>query len=298
MKQYFPTLSSDNVRRVDTLISDNPITTIIEFGSGNSTLYFLKKYKTKQLKFISIETSKVWYYKNIKTIKSLFPYATGALKKVFWNENDYSNFFEKPHEPYTPVHSGTSRLGRWKRSLELGPFFRFEPDSGLKGAGLLPRTLKPLLVYSNKLLRHFSHFKFERSSWVTMIGSIELNYELICPGMKDQFGESPNREAYVQSALNQLSASDSEILVMIDAGPRHFVLDELAKNIKDRTVHICLFDAQRPEYELILSKYNGLYYKGNEILMDGSNFYQKEFPDLGERNKALRKELWYCKLVL
>ena len=63
---HVPVLSQKNVEKIEGLIADNNIDAIVEYGSGNSTIYFLNKYKDKHIKFISVENTKPWFYKNIK----------------------------------------------------------------------------------------------------------------------------------------------------------------------------------------------------------------------------------------
>ena len=45
--------------------------------------------------------------------------------------------------------------------------------------------------------------------------------------MKDQFGESPNREEYLNAPLESVDQNDRDIMVMIDGGPRHFMVDRI-----------------------------------------------------------------------
>ena len=55
--------------------------------------------------------------------------------------------------------------------------------------------------------------------------------------MKDQFGESPNRDAFVRAGIEHLTDDDKNVLVMIDAGP-HFIVDELIRLLSARH---CMF---------------------------------------------------------
>ena len=111
--------------------------------------------------------------------------------------------------------------------------------------------------------------------------------------MKDQFGESPNRDSFIRAGLKRIKDNDKNILIMIDAGPRHYIVDELIKLLRFKELHICLFDAYRPEYDEVLDKYDGKFYKGNTFLLDGTDFYKRNYPDEITRDFILNRELWY-----
>jgi hypothetical protein len=175
--------------------------------------------------------------------------------------------------------------------MDMGPFFRFEIDSGSRLQGKLG-IFKPIFKLLNRLIRMHPKFANENSFWKTEIGNCKFFYELVSPGMKDQFGESPNRDEYIQAGVKHLTDSEQNILIMIDAGPRHYILDEVLKLLEGKNLHICLFDAHRPEYTEILDKYQGTFYQGSAKLVDGSNFYEATYPDESIRNTILKSELW------
>lgn len=287
-----PVLSQANVRFIEKLINDHPIDAMIEYGSGNSTLYFLDKYQSEGIRFISVENTKYWFYRNIQSIKSKFQCRSISIRRKYWNAQNYKDFFNREQEPYTPIIDGASRVDRWKRAMELGPFFRFEPDSASRFEGKLKR-FRPLFVLINRMLRKLPAFRHERTVWNSTIQNLKFHYQLVGPSMKDQFGESPNRDDFVGAGVENLTDRDTTILVMIDAGPRHFIVDEILRLLPEKSVHVCLFDAHRPEYEAILNKYSGQFYKGNTTLLDGTDFYASAYPDAAERDAVLSKELWY-----
>ena len=287
-----PILSSDNVKRIEEIISKYKIDAILEFGSGNSTLYFLKKYKSQKIKFISVENSKSWFYKNIKLIKSSFQIKNVILNRKFWSFRNYKNFFDLNHSPYTPIQHGVSRVERWKRQMDLGPFFRFEPDSTSKMAGKF-RTLKPFFKFINFFLRNIPKFNNETTEWRCKIQNCEFIYHLVSPGMKDQFGESPNRDIYLNLPLKSLDLNDKNIMVMIDGGPRHYIVDKIINILSNKNLHICLFDGHRPEYLEILKKFDGKFYKGSDNLLNGYKYHKTAYPDKIERDFVKSHELWY-----
>ena len=289
---HVPVLSQKNVEKIEGLIADNNIDAIVEYGSGNSTIYFLNKYKDKHIKFISVENTKPWFYKNIKTICSRFTCRDISITRQYWQSRDYAEFYAAYHEPYTPIKEGKSRVERWKKAMALGPFFRFEPNSGSRFQGKL-NILRPVFLAANNVLRKLPKYANEDTSWTATIQNCKFFYELVAPSMKDQFGESPNRETFVHAGLKSLTPADKNVLVMIDAGPRHYIVDEVMGHLKGKTVHLCLFDAHRPEYTEILDKYAGKFYGGNSALMDGTTFYDTVYKDAAERRFILDHELWY-----
>jgi len=287
-----PVLPQKNVEKIESIISGNHIDTIIEYGSGNSTIYFIEKYKSQNIKFISVENSKNWFYKHIKTIKSRFQCDKNSINRSFWSARDYELFYSAKQHPYTPIQEGKSRVEKWQRVMDLGPFFRFEPDSGSRLQGKL-KILRPVFKVINKLLRKLPRYCNENTQWKSKIQNCHFFYELVSPSMKDQFGESPNRDAYVRAGLKSIDSSDTNILIMIDAGPRHYIVDEVIRLLNQKNVHICLFDAHRPEYNEILNKYSGTFYSGCINLMDGTEFYKSIYPNDTKRSFILDHELWY-----
>ncbi len=292
MREFIPVLSEKNLKKINEIISENSIDAIVEYGSGASTIYFIDHYKKKNIKFISVENTKSWFYENIKTVSTKFMCKNSSLKQRFWTSSEYQNFWSTQNQPYTRIQNGKSRVERWKRIMELGPFFRFESDSGSRFQGKF-NIFRPIFKLLNRLLRMLPKFSNENSSWKSEIESLKFFYELVSPSMKDQFGESPNRDVFVRAGIQPLSLNDKNILIMIDAGPRHYIVDEVIRFLGSKELHICLFDAHRPEYNEILNKYDGKFYKGNNKLADGTDFYSKLHPDENYRNSILSKELWY-----
>jgi len=291
-----PILSKKNVNTIEKIIDEKNIDTIIEYGSGYSTLYFIKNLKNKKIKFISVENTKIWFYDNIKNITKKFNPKNCTLHKYFWNSNDYKKFYNIKNEPFTKIIQGKSRIKKIIKLVKLGPFYRFENDGNSKYSGrlsiLLP-LIRPIFIFINSLLQKFNKFNNEKSEWECQIDELDFSYKLISPSIKDQFAESPNRDDYVYSGLKALenNSKNKNVLIMIDGGPRHYIVDQIINKKYNHNIHICLFDAYRPEYEYIFKKYKGTFYKGGEELVDGTNFYSI-FP--AEKNTThLARELWY-----
>jgi len=291
-----PMLSKKNVNFIEKTINLKNIDTIIEYGSGSSTLYFIKKLKNKKINFISVENAKFWFYDNIKNITKNFNPKNCTLHKYFWNKKDYKKFYETKNEPFTKIIQGKSKIKKIKQQVKLGPFYIFEKDGNSKYSGklsfLMP-IIRPMFFFLNSLLQKFNKFNNEKSEWKCQIDQLEFTYKLISPSCKDQFAESPNREDYVYSGLEILKndQKNKNVLVMIDGGPRHYIVDQIISKKYNHNIHICLFDAHRPEYEYIFNKYKGTFFDGEEELVDGTNFYSI-FSDQ-KKILHLARELWY-----
>ncbi len=291
-----PFLSKKNVKFIENIINEKKIDFVTEYGSGNSTIYFIKNLKIRKIKFVSIENDKFWFYENIKSITKIFNPNNVNLKKKFWTSKDYKMFYKTDRKPFTEIIDGKSRIKKIKNRLSLGPFYRFEKNSNSKFAGKLfifYPIIKPLLILINSFLQKLNKFNNEKSEWNCQIEKLDFKYNLVSPTMKDQFGESPNIDDYVNAGLNFLENQDKSknILFMIDGGPRHYIVEKIINKKYNHNIHICLFDAHRPEYDEILNKYNGTFFKGEEILDNDIDFYSI-FPD-EKKEKLLSKELWY-----
>ena len=120
-----PILSKKNVNFIEKIINEKNIDIIIEYGSGSSTLYFIKNFKKKKINFRSVENNKIWFYDKIKNISKIFAPKNYFLSKSYWNRKDYKNFYETSTQPFTKIINGKSRIKKIKDYVRLGPFYRF-----------------------------------------------------------------------------------------------------------------------------------------------------------------------------
>ena len=291
-----PILSKKNVRVIEKIINEKNIDFIIEYGSGYSTMYFIKNLKRKKIKFISVENTKFWFYENMRIISKDFNTKNCVLHKSYWSSKDYEKFYKTSTKPFTEIINGKSRIEKIKKIVKLGPFYRFEKDGNSKLSGKLSIFLpmiKPIFILINSLLQKVNFFNNEKSEWKCQIDELDFTYKLISPSFKDQFGESPNKDEYANAGIEFIANENKNILVMIDGGPRHYIADRIINEKYKHNLHICLFDAHRPEYKFLFDKYKGTFFQGEEELVDGTNYYSI-FND-EQKKKLLSKELWYYK---
>ena len=289
--KYFPFLSEKNVHFIDELIESKDIDAIVEFGSGNSTKYYLSRIN-KKIDFISIEASPKWFYQLIDDLENDFDVEKTILRKKYWKYSDYKKFLAGSNDPFTGIIDGKSKYNTWKNTMELGPFYRFHPSSQsfLKGKlGPLFIIFRPLFKFINIFLRARPNKTIQRSYYSSIINNINFHYFLSGPSIKDQFGESPFRDEYINGGLDLVKSSNYKtILLMVDSGCRHLIVDRFIKESNTNLI-VMLFDAQRPEYEKILDQYNGKFYRGSTNLLNGELFYPQKGNELDE---ILNKELW------
>ena len=293
-KGPIPILSKKNVELIEKIIDEKNIDIIIEYGSGSSTLYFLKNLKEKKIKFRSVENNKFYFYKNIKNILETFAPKSYHLSKVYWNKKDFKNFYETSTQPFTKIIDGKSRINKIKNRLKLGPFYKYEEYSNTK-LSFIYNLIRPLLIFVNSIIQNLNKYNNEKSKWNAVIDKLEFTYKLVSPSGKDQFAENPNKDDYVEAGIKFLEneTKNKKILVMIDGGPRHYIVDKIINKKYQHHFHICLFDAYRPEYESILNKYKGTFFSGDDKLIDNTDFYTDHQNQIKKYPKKLSKELWY-----
>ena len=285
-----PVLSKRNVKKiVETIHSIKP-SLLVEFGSGASTLYFIKVLnELSGSRFVSIENTPEW-----------FEIIAGQLSKSFgvviarskWKNERYNKFYSGGGIPYTNIVDGASRYTRWKRIIMAGPFWRFVPSSGsrLSLNNAVAFLLMPVVNFLTHAFRLFGLFRHYDAVLETVCGNVKFNYLLLSPGIKDQFGESPFMKEHANAWKPYVEDSEN-ILFLIDGGPRHYIVDQIDmfhKEHPEMRITIALFDAHRPEYDEVLRRFsNASFYKGSLELIDETKFYE-ESPE---------KELWLAHLT-
>jgi hypothetical protein len=290
-----PTLSSDNVKVILDDLVKHPPDLILEFGAGGSTLFFLERIK-KNCRYKAFENTKQWFFRLVKSLEE--KYENGRTETEYWMPHDYKDFLAGPVEPHTPIVNGESRYKNWQEVIQLHWFWLIAPDCRATWFPKIPRgiwrILRPLLIRTVALLRVIGLARLYNARWIGHCGTVDVEILLFPPAIKDQFGESPFRDRYLTPALSALTdlarKGGGEAFVFIDGGPRHYLLDNIYSHVKLLTgieVHFYLFDAQRPEYSAVLSKYPASKFcRANRDLWDGSCFYKTQ------SEQHLEKEMW------
>lgn len=113
------------------------------------------------------------------------------------------------------------------------------------------------MKYINLNFRLYAHLEY--ATFRTEVNKITFIYKLVPPAIKDQYRESPNADSYVSAGLNEISNNLDNVMILIDAGPRHYIFDKVISIMNKKKID-CLFDAHRPEYIKVLNKYDGFFF--------------------------------------
>jgi hypothetical protein len=120
----------------------------------------------------------------------------------------------------------------------------------------------------------------------------------IPPSLKDQFGESPMMEDYINAGLNEIerelkSNKTVKAAFFIDGGPRGNIIDaifQLEDLYKSFYPTVILCEAHRKFYSSTLKKRsNGRFVKGSNITINHQQVYDE--PKLDDKVS----EFWYGK---
>ena len=199
LEKPVPVLSKPNVERLVDLVHKTKPQLVVEYGSGSSTLFFIKVLNDiGGARFVSEENVSNWFDFIGGFITKSFG---GQLSRFIWKSTKYREFYKGGETPYTAIIDGGSRYSRWKEIVMAGPFWRLVSESGSRlslnrhAANLIMLILNVLTF----LIRIVGFFRHHDSILEADCKNVKLTYILLSPGMKDQFGESPFRAEYANA---------------------------------------------------------------------------------------------------
>ena len=288
IENYFskpaPILSDNNVKMVCDEI-DLSYDYFVEYGMGSSTLYFIESFENLDISIISIETDYSWFKRVIKFLKK-----KNNIYNISENEHAFTlsqiiSFINDLRKPSLNIPSYLSRRSRWKTILLYGKFMKFHPEPKKK------YSFNPFfwnMFKSLFLLLNFSLYVF-RSKMRPRYGELNCKYnemkiilKNIPPSLKDQFGESPMMEDYINAGLNEIerelkSNKTVKAAFFIDGGPRGNIIDaifQLEDLYKSFYPTVILCEAHRKFYSSTLKKRsNGRFVKGSNITINHQQVY-------------------------
>ena len=264
--QPVPFLSDNIVNFITKKFKDENYDCIVEFGAGSSTRYFLSKLLDfgKKCKFISIEYNAEWFKELVKSIRAdlkyhsiseenfeLHPWSYMKCKRFIFEDN--SSRLELPFE--------LRRLPKAKKIF-----------GGIFNIKMLLYRLKS---GSRPLDGHYS---------ITIEDSIKFLFILRSEMMKDQFGESPVKQDYIEAPLKPIirnlpKKNNIKVAFLIDGGPRNDILNTIL-DLEERysnfhpTIFLC--DASRSIYiESQNRRPTGVFIRGSNITLQGESLYKK-----------------------
>jgi hypothetical protein len=292
-KQPVPQLSSNLSKFIVKKMKEVDYDIIVEYGSGNSTRFFLKHLVDMEKKclFITVEYNTSWFLYVIQTIKSNF------TSEIMTEEKLDLNFWT---------------FSKCRRYLY-----------GKNGTSLdLPDDLKRLPVATKAFGGSFNVkmflYRLKKSSrpqdgcyYVTIANSVRFLAFLRAEFMKDQYGESPIKKEYIDAALDPIRGRSSlgkttKALFFIDGGPRgdivHSILD-LQDMYSNFYPTIFLAEAHRSYYTDPLSRRpSGIFMKGSNRTLNGEPVYKDLSGEKAEfvygkavvsADELAEREAWY-----
>jgi hypothetical protein len=297
--QPVPTISENITTYITEKLKNKNHDFVVEWGSGNSTRYFLAKLLElrKKFIFISVEYQQQWFLELVQIIRSdlkSFRISNEDFELKQWDYEKCKRFFYGKNSSIFDVPNDLKRLPKAKKSFG-GPFnFKM--------------FLQRLRRKSRQVDGHYS---------VTIDDSINLQILLRSEWMKDQYGESPLKDEYIAAALTPIKHAipSKKILssaFIIDGGPRSDILDAIFK-LEDEnrnffpTIFLC--DANRSLYaKSIRRRPTGEFIKGSNRTLNGEPLYKNQYS--GEKAKfffgkeqvsldeLLDKEIWFYEATI
>jgi hypothetical protein len=322
LNEYFrnstPFLSDNNVEFICKEI-DESYDYFIEYGLGSSTLYFIEKFKHHNLTLISVENTFPWFCKVVKYLKDKF-----VVNDVFEKVNPFSiseilQFLSQLEIANPEVPVKLSRRISWKENLLLGEFRRLLPDSPSKFSGLIPfwSFFRPFFIILNFVVYiFFRRFRPQRALFTGRVDSIKLVLRNVPPSMKDQYGESPSKDEYINAGLIELQQELKKQKIVkaaffIDGGPRAEItrkILELENQFSNFYPTIFLCEAHRAYYNEVMNKRpTGKFLPGSNLTLNGEvvqgdpgkHDEETSMFWFGQKNitkeELSKKEVWYYK---
>ncbi len=292
--QPVPGISGNISTFITEKLKDKNYDFLIEYGSGNSTRYFLSKLIEfgKQCTYVSVEYNPGWFKELVKFIKADLN-STSTSEEQFelrpWNYEKCKMFLHGKNASRLNVPSELKRLPKAKRTF----------------GGLF--NIKMLLHRMRKENR-----PIDGNYSVTIEDSIKLLLLLRSELMKDQYGESPIKEEYIGAALAPITHSltskkDLRVAFLIDGGPRNDILNSILdleekNNNFSPTIFMC--DANRSFYSDAISRRpNGVFLKGSNRTLNDEFLYKDIYnskktnfwfdKEKVSSDELMEKEVWF-----
>jgi hypothetical protein len=267
---------------------------IVEYGTGNSTRYFLSRLieSGKKCTFVAVEYGPEWFKALVKFIQTDLNSIHTTQEKfelIPWNIERCRLFLHGKNATLLDVPPELVRLPRAQRIFG-GPF-----------------NIKMLLY---RLIR--GRRPIDGNYTLTIADSINLILILRSQMMKDQYGESPLKQEYINAGLAPVkqglqSKKSIRAVFLIDGGPRSDILNsifEIEKRNDNFFPTIFLCDANRAFYaDAIQRRPTGVFLKGSNRTLNGDPVYKSLYnsrktkfwfnKEEASSSELLEKEVWF-----
>ncbi len=292
--EYFPFVSANICRFITEQLVQHDYDFVIEYGSGGSTIYYLQALLEAQKRcvFTSVEYNPDWFHKMVKTIQAMWPQDALASEK-----------HERHPWPFD----------KCKRYIHGRNASRLEIPEGMGRLKKAQEKMGGLWSFRLPLLRFFPNCRPIDGFYSASIkNSIDMQLILRTELFKDQYGESPIREEYVQNPLKPLQSridaqKEVSAAFLIDGGPRGDILKTIL-DLDDQytcfrpTVFMC--DANKVIYANQMKRRpKGVFVDGSNQTIDGSPLYTRKLSGAKARflhdaehvdpSSQAKKELWF-----
>jgi len=261
-----PQLSDNLIEFIVKTLKQIKYDVIAEYGAGNSTRFFLKELLSLQKKclFITVEYNYSWFLQIIQAIKSDFIASSmfeEKLELIPWTYGKCLRYLHGKNGTPLDLPDDLERLPAAKRAFG-GSF-----------------NVKMFLYRLKKSSR-----PRDGCYSVTIENSIQFLAFLKSEFMKDQYGESPIKNEYIDAALDPIrrrlsSAKTTCAVFLIDGGPRGDIVNSIL-DLQDKYSNfyptIFLAEAHRLYYaDPISRRPSGLFMGGSNRTLNGEPVYNK-----------------------
>ena len=268
LKSYFsdpcPVLSENNSKMILGEIQSG-YDWIVEYGTGASTVYFMQGLLDKNCSMVSVENNFDWFSICIQEIKNIGGFEETGYEVRPWSMDALKAFIATPPHD-TNIPEKFLRYKTWRDKVRLGPFFRFSPAAKSRFSGKLGIFWPPARGLFSALMalsyRVFPKLRPVNGEWRGKHDNFNLIIRNVSPSIKDQYGEAPNRQDYIDAGLKDIreelkAGKRVSAIFIIDGGPRHWIVNEILdleeqeENFKP-TIVLC--DACRAFYWPVLER--------------------------------------------
>lgn len=295
-----PVMSGNSVGFILEKLNKEKFPFVVEYGSGNSTLFFLKELAHKNITctFVSVEYNYNWFMHVCHLVKDTFATSLRNEKTELtpWSPHEIKSYLHSPNQTTLEISPEYLRLGAAKARLRdlrwnwIKNILRF-----FLGKKRYPQ-LKPYNGYF--------------SATIGSRGDITFLYFLWSEFMKDQYGESPFKNNYIDVGIAPIreylekTKKPARALFIVDGGPRADILDTIFE-LEDSYPHfyptILLFEAHRLFYQKTLKKRpTGKFVAGSNVTLNGRKIYKgmshkglKDVWGIMTAEEMAEKEMWF-----
>jgi len=299
-----PGMSDNVVHFISNTIINGDFDIIVEYGSGDSTLFFLKLAQTlnKKILFLAVDMNFKWFNQTINKIRSRYEKTLTDEKfvQIPWSDKKIEQFLNVNNNSQWDYPQSLKRLPMFQNSIKTihnkDSFIEYVPD----------------YIFSDRRLKDSSYY-------ARLTPTLSFMYFLRTEVLNDQYGESPVKWDYVDAGFKypvfeRLRNSNEKLKVafIVDGGPRIEIINTIldTENEYDHFFPtILVHDAHRKIYDTVYQRRpEGKFMKGTNIKLNGKKLREHEPQSLEQEpidmwilcgkpdispEEIVERELWY-----